>query len=269
MIALLHHQPVVAVLACLLLLPVAIAESGCLSRPESLTDAPCISLIVPAFFSPSSAPWTAALKGLPTVSAMIVNPANGPGPDQDSVYQAAITDARSKGMLVIGYIHTGFAQRNISEIHEDILNWFGWYQVDGFFLDQTSSDKDDVYYYQNIVRYVHEQATCKKEIVILNTAQVPDESYVSVGDITVIFEGTWKSYSSFSVPSWVFKYPASKFYHIIYDAPTIDTMNASLKQSLLLNCNNTYVTDAKGLKPFTTLPSYWTQEITTAGFVCP
>ena len=55
--------------------------------------------------------------------------------------------------------------------------------------------------------------------VWLNPGQYPDQSYMSIGDVVMVFEGTYAQYLGLQVPGWAGSYPASKFAHTVYATP--------------------------------------------------
>ena len=99
--------------------------------------------------------------------------------------------------------------------------------------------------------------------VWLNPGIYPDQAYMSVGDVVMVFEGTYAQYLSLDVPGWAHQYAASKFAHTIYATPD-SSLAAVLKLAQSRNADHVYVTDASGDNPYDVLPSYWTKEASAA-----
>ena len=89
---------------------------------------------------------------------VVVNPNNGPSTSKDSGYTACITYLRSKGVKVVGYVHTkvGYPDitgyRNINDVKTDIDTWFKFYTIDGIFVDEVSNQWPASYETQSTIQ---------------------------------------------------------------------------------------------------------------------
>ena len=75
-----------------------------------------------------------------------------------------------------------------------------WYGVTNIFLDEVSSGSGQLAYYRQLADYVH--SVNPGSAVMLNPGTYPDQQYMSVGDIVMVFENTYASYVNLQVPSW-------------------------------------------------------------------
>jgi hypothetical protein len=83
---------------------------------------------------------------------------------------------------------------------------------------------------------------------------------MSIANVVMVFEGSYSSYLSDQVPSWVSQYSPSQFAHVLYDMPQSDFASA-LNLSRERRAGHLYVTDLSGSgNPYGALPSYWSQE---------
>lgn len=224
----------------------------------------CQKMFIPAYFYPGSL-WDQADAGAPIVDVMIMNPASGPGTSIDSNYVAAVGNARAAGIKVIGYVHTSYGARDINVVKSEVDLYKLWYGVDGIFLDEVSSSAADLAYYQEAANYIRATAGT---YVALNPGVVPDESYISIGDTTVIFENTYNVYRTWSPPSWVNNYAASKFTHLVHATSSNNNMKKAISWSKSRNAGNVYVTNDVLPNPWDTLPSYWNSELTQINAGC-
>jgi hypothetical protein len=216
----------------------------------------CQSSFIPAFFTPQT--WTRAVSGSRVPSVMILNPASGPGTAPDPAFRAAVRRARSAGTRVIGYIGTNYAGAPLAQAQQYVRDYRVWYGVTGIFLDQTPTSGDQqIGYYQQLARYIHR--TSPAATIWLNPGVYPDQRYMSIGDVVMVFEGPFAHYQSLPVPNWAHRYPAARFGHTIYATPGADVARAvSLSRSR--NAGYVYITDASGSNPYRGLPSYWPRE---------
>lgn len=224
----------------------------------------CQKMFIPAYFYPGSL-WDQATAGAPVVDVMIMNPASGPGTSQDSNYVTAVQNARDAGIKVIGYVHTTYGQRNIDTVKGEVDTYLGWYNISGIFFDEVNSSAAGIPYYQNVSDYVKATAA---PYVALNPGVVPDQGYINISDTTVIFENTYSVYRTWSPPSWVNEYAASKFTHLVHATAGTNNMKKAISSSKSRNAGNVYVTNDLLPNPWDTLPSYWSSELTQINNGC-
>ncbi|BCN11578.1 hypothetical protein RPSD_34630 (plasmid) [Ralstonia solanacearum] len=118
------------------------------------------SLLVPAYIYPSGSggdAWTTlATTAQKVATTVILNPSSGPGSAQDANYVAAIAQIHAAGGKVIGYVSSAYATRSLSAVVQDISTYLSFYSVDGFFIDEMTSDSDTTHiqYYQSVYNYI-------------------------------------------------------------------------------------------------------------------
>lgn len=227
----------------------------------------CQAMTIPAYFYPGSL-WNQAVAGAPRVEIMVMNPMNGPGSAIDPMYAAAVSNARAAGILVAGYVYTGYGTRNTNTVMADIATYEAWYNVDGIFLDETASAATNVAYYRAIDDYIR---SFPSNLTILNPGIYPDESYMGAGDIILSFEGTYAAYnsSSYTIPAWARSYSPWRFWHAVYATSSQTRMNTAVNKSRNLNAAYLYVTQDTVPNPWDTLPTYWSAELVKLGELCP
>lgn len=224
----------------------------------------CQKMFIPAYFYPGSL-WDQAISGAPIVDVMVMNPASGPGSSQNSDYVTAVQNARDAGIKVLGYVHTSYSQRDINVVKSEIDLYLGWYNISGIFLDEVNSSAAAIPYYKNVSDYIKATAA---PFVALNPGTVPDQGYINISDTTVIFEGTYNTYKTWSAPGWVFEYPASKFTHLVHATSSSKNMKSAITRSKNNNARYVYVTNDVLPNPWDTLPSYWSTELTEINKGC-
>ncbi|HEV7216266.1 MAG TPA: hypothetical protein VGP33_14210, partial [Chloroflexota bacterium] len=86
-------------------------------------------------------------------------------------------------------------------------------------------------------------------------------------DIFVTFEGHYSDYSNgaYSQPAWVSNYSPSRFWHLVYDAPDVPSMQNAVSLATQRDAGWVYVTPngVNGGNPWGALPTdpYWTDEL--------
>lgn len=235
-------------------------------KSEGITGRYCQKTFVPAYFDASV--WPQATIGKHRPSAMILNPSTGIGagtaPNPD--YQSAARQARDKGIMILGYSSTAFGARPIAQIEADVRNYKAWYGVNGIFLDSVSGTASALPYYRQLANYIHR--TIPGSSVWLNAGAYPDQRYMSVGDVLMVFEGTYAQYRDIQVPSWAHNYPAARFANTIYDAVTGAQANSAISLSRNRNAGYVFVTNLTGPNPYDALPGYWSSEVTAISSGC-
>ncbi|WP_236572399.1 spherulation-specific family 4 protein [Burkholderia sp. 8Y] len=224
-----------------------------------------VSLVVPAYFDATAnvAYWDsltqAALKA-PTTA--ILNPDSGPGTSEDPAFVAAVSQLRAAGGHVLGYVSTAYAKRPLSDIVADINRYVSFYAVDGFFIDEMTSDDQlsDIQFYQSIYNYV--KGLKASYSVVANPGTNIPELYASLptADRFVVFEDDATSYAAYRPMQWQASYSTNRFVHIVYNVGAAQ-MPGVVKSAKLHGAGGIFVTSLSGPNPYSALPSYWQSEV--------
>lgn len=131
---------------------------------------------------------------------VIANPNNGPGSGKDWEYQKfteAINKVRSHGAKVVGYIYTCYgltkdtalcAGRTTADVLQDIANWKSWYNVDGIFLDENSSQVEQLAWYKDLDKAI--LAKWPDGLIVSNYGTQPAGRYLNRAGAPVMMENT-------------------------------------------------------------------------------
>ena len=207
------------------------------------------NMVIPAYFYDENLSQKVTKANLDDM-IVIVNPNNGPGDKNDSYYTNFITNLVNAHKIPIGYVYTKYSNRNLDEVENDIDKWIKLYpKIKGFFIDEVSSNKDDLTYYKTLSDYIHQKGDYYIE---LNPGTMPDKGYFDISDSVVVYEDRVKYYD-YNVCK---DYP-DKSAVIIYGANRNDMKNI-IKNS---NCKYYYITDDNLPNPYDSLPSYFDEEI--------
>jgi hypothetical protein len=234
-----------------------IAAGGIAVRLITESVRSCQQTLIPAYFYPG-ANWTEAIDSKPPPQIMIFDiTSSGAGSAPDRNYQAAVSRARAAGITLAGYASTNYARRPASAVETDVSHYKSWYGVTDIFLDQVSSTGGDLSYYRRLSDYIH--GTNPGSLVILNPGTYPDEAYMSIGDVVMVFEDSYANYVKLDVPKWVDNYPPSKFSYVIYGVSS-SQLAGVISMSKRRHAGYIYVTPNTGVNPYISLPSYWASE---------
>ncbi len=234
-------------------------------KSENIAGRYCQKAFVPAYFTAGG--WSQVTSARHTPTAMILNPATGigAGTAPNPAYQAVVRQARREGIMVLGYSSTVFGQRPSAQIEADVRHYESWYGVSGIFLDSVTGTSADFPYYKRLSDYIHQ--VIPGSSVWLNPGVYPERQYVSIGDVLMVFEGTYAQYLDVQVPSWARDYPATRFANTVYGAVTSGQANSAISLARSRNAGYVFVTNLSGSDPYDALPGYWSSEVTavTAG----
>ncbi|STY31287.1 Spherulation-specific family 4 [Legionella wadsworthii] len=222
-------------------------------------------IAVPSYFYPctgsSNCYWDQLINAAPTAGLVLINPYNGPGSTQSNDYVQQVIRAQNSAQTVQGYVYTSYGQRSLTAVKSDIDKYYSWYQVDGIFFDEGfSSDCSKLQYYQDLNSYVKSKGG--KGLTTINFGTGTPECYVDASDIMINFEASYSTYLNWQPMGWEIKYPASHFWHLIYN-----TTEQSLSNAINLAKNRhagwVYVTPDTLPNPWDSLPSanYWNSEL--------
>jgi Spherulation-specific family 4 len=233
------------------------AAGGIAARVITEPGRYCQQALIPAYFYPG-AEWTRAIESKPPPRLMILDVTrSGAGSSPDLNYQAAVGRARAAGITIAGYSDTDYTQRPAAAVESDVAHYKSWYGVTDIFLDGVSTGNGALAYYRRLSDYIH--TANPGSLVILNPGTYPDQSYMSMGDIVLAFEGDYREYVRLSVPRWVVDYPAGRFAYVIYGVTGSQLRNA-IGTARRSHAGYVYVTPDTGPNPYDSLPSYWTTE---------
>jgi hypothetical protein len=247
-----------AVAACSAAVAAHLPASPTAKSQHDATARYCRQLVVPAYFY-SSSMWAQAADSKPAPSNVILDISGvGAGDAPQAHFTAVVRQAKARGITLLGYVSTVNGQRPAAQVEREVRNYKQWYGVTSIFLDRVSGVQPQAAYYRQLVRYIHRFS--RGSSVWLNPGDFPDRDYMSIGDVVMVFEGTYSQYLSLRLPSWVHSYPASKFAHTIYATPGSSLINA-FKLATSRRAAHVYVTDGSGGNPYDVLPSYWPREI--------
>jgi hypothetical protein len=245
--------------------------------PITPSTAPCLSITVPAYFSTLSI-WKTAVADSPWNSKVsriiILNPNSGPGTAADPNNVTLVTTVHNAGGKVYGYVPTGYGADPIATVEAEIQNYITWYGVDGIFLDEASSNSNQIApYYQPLANFITSKISGGG--VMLNPGLYPDASYAAIVVPStsslqiVVFEHDYTTFTGVTAvpPGWSMNYPASMFVDIVYATPSANVANA-LSLAKQRNVGTVYITDQDLPNPYTTLPSYWSTLVQTSQAGC-
>ena len=234
-------------------------------KANSLHSGICEQLAVPAYFT---APyWIEAIKSKHPPADMILDISGvgaGSAPEASMLY--LVKKAQAAGVTVLGYSSTADGQRPIAQVEADVRDYASWYGVTSIFLDRVSGRSGQFSYYKQIAHYIH--AAHPGDEVWMNPGVYPDQNYMSIGDVMLVFEGTFAQYLADKVPSWTVYYPADRFAHTIYATPA-SAVGSAVRLARSRHAGYLYLTPDSGSDPYDALPAYWAQERAAVAAACP
>jgi hypothetical protein len=227
-----------------------------------------MELVVPAYYDPKATggSWAdIATTASKVTTTVIANPNSGPGVAEDPLYTSAIARVHAAGGKVIGYVSTSYSKRALSAVVKDINRYIAFYKLDGFFIDEMSSDNviAHVQYYQSVYNYV--KGLSPNFVVIANPGTNMPEMYASLptADRFVVFEDTATHYARYTPAAWQLRYPKSRFLHMVYNVSAAQ-MAGTMQYAAAHQASAVFITQLTLPNPYKALPGYWTQEITSA-----
>jgi Spherulation-specific family 4 len=224
-----------------------------------------LRLLVPAYIYPGGeghAQWQRLVDAAGKVDlVVVVNPDSGPGVERDPAYASAIVEAARSGVALVGYVNTGFGNRPIAQVKEDIDNWFRLYpRIGGVFLDQQAADSRHATHFAEIG--AHARGKIRDALVIGNPGTPCDESYLArrVADVVCIFSKA-EGFEPFEPPATLKEYDPSHLAALAYQVADAAAMRAMLKEAIVKRIGYIYITDGKWPNPWGQLPAYWDAEV--------
>eukprot|EP00759_Apiculatamorpha_spiralis_P011448 PhF_6_TR18882/c0_g1_i2/m.27495 len=138
---------------------------------------------------------------------------------------SALYNLELSGISVLMSIPTAYGKRNLNDVLGDISFWRNTTQnkscpVDGFFIDEVSSDVQYLSYYGSIAIRVRELPLPANKTILpifLDVGRNASERHMSVADTLILFDGPLLEFGwSWAAPSWTATYPWSSFAVIVH-----------------------------------------------------
>src|SRR5438445_7723542 len=214
-------------------------------------------VVIPLYTYPTDGSWAASLQAKnahPNVPIIaIINPSDGPGGSSDSNYVQGVKNFQAAGIIVIGYVATGYASHGMSDLDAQISRYKNWYSVNGIFFDEMANNQGNENYYSTLNTYVK---SLGMTMTMGNPGTSVPNSYIGTLDSLCIFEQgglpTLSYLSSYS------GHPKSNFAYI---GLSVSSLNTSYEVSSSNYVQWIYITDAGGGNPYNVLPSYFMNEV--------
>ena len=217
-------------------------------------------IVIPLYTYPTDGSWSASLqakKAHPNVPIIaIINPSDGPGGSSDSNYVQGVKNFQAAGIIVIGYVATGYASHGMSDLDAQISRYKNWYSVNGIFFDEMANNQGNENYYSPLNTYVK---SLGMTYTMGNPGTTTLKSYVGTLDSIIIYESAGTP--SLSYPASATFYPSyskSNFGFLAYSVPSLDT---SFETSTSTYVQWMYITNDGLSNPWDTLPSYFMNEV--------
>ena len=216
--------------------------------------------------SSSASVWSEAMSGAPAVGIIILNPANGPGNGSDPGVAQLVARAQGKGISVLGYVYTEWADGNVSLQQAEgwIDHYYAWYHVDGIMLDEANDTCGPAAFgfYQALYAYVKSKPS--PATVMLNPGKATGECYAGVSDVLLTFEDSYGVYlSDYHQNSWTTSFPPGHFFHIVLGVSTAVEMESVVITAIDRGAGWVFVTDlnVSSGNPYGSLPPYFDREV--------
>jgi hypothetical protein len=226
---------------------------------------PKLRILVPAYFYPSGQglkDWHRLIDAAARAPILAVaNPASGPGEAANPEYIEVISHAARRGVTVLGYVNTEYANRPPSEVRADVDLWVKNYSdVRGIFFDAQASQAANAEYYSSLRDYVRKKIP--RAVVITNPGTLCAEEYLarSISDVTCVYEFS-TGFDRFRLPTWAFKYPSGRFAAMPYKVANAELMKDYIQLAVRKELGVIYISDTGMPNPWERLPSYWDEEV--------
>ena len=244
-------------------------------------------LMVPAYFYPAGEglkTWNRLIDShapddrIEIVAIANINSGNV-GTTVDSNYADVIERAAKKGLTVIAYITSDYANAHgvssIETAKANVTNWFKLYpQLQGVFIDEQTSDGAAIPSYYEPLRK-HIRSVAPKALIVGNPGNNCVEDFLvkrpngPIMDVVIIHENneTKVPYIDAVPAAWMSNYSPARFAMLVH---TSATFGRQLRLARNRRTGYVFITDAVGpppdtIHPWGKLPTYWEDELQMIG----
>lgn len=205
----------------------------------------------------------AAKKAFPSVPFMVnINPESGPGSGPSSDWSSAITQLKSAGAVVTGYVPTGYGtDQTISSVENMISSYNSFYPglLDGIMFDEVSDSCSYYSFYQTVSNYARSlgynyiranpgSSICQTDVPLFN-------------DIAIYESSGYPSESTLSSSTFYPQYAKDVlgFGATIHSTTTYDSTWLHMATKYL---KWVYITDQTEPDPYAEYPAYFNSYLT-------
>lgn len=238
------------------------ADSGDSGDSGGAEPVRTMRLGIPGYAYAESAEWEGFVEGAEATGGfVIVNPDSGPGSTIDEAWVAAVAAARERGVVVLGYVPTGYGTREAESVDADVNQYTTWYDVDGIFFDEVGEECEALAgWYVERAAAADALVSSGDAFVVLNPGLLTCAAYLDAADVLVVAEDRLAQISDFEPADWMAEFGPERFMFLAYDAPGSD-LGQTLKYVHDAGIGWTYITDDRPRNPWDELPSYWEAEV--------
>lgn len=206
---------------------------------------------IPWYVHPAEDPesW-AALPGVPDLSLLVLNIADGPGAADDPYYPEAL--AALPRLPWLGYVNLDYGRRPTAQVLADARAWRERYAVTSLFLDCVPGPEQQHGALRRLVRRLRPEV----DRLVGNPGQAGYPDLVRLFDVTVVFEDGWDRYRQAELPAWHADLGPDRLWHLVHSCPT-DTLDAAWELAATRPVGHFFATDR-------TMPHPWQGFATTA-----
>ena len=226
---------------------------------------------------PTLASWTQVETAAPTVKYSIVNicAPNGtgsgcgsPATETNPAWVPTIKTLKADGITPLYYISTNYGALSLTTLESELKNAITWYGVTSPMFDTTAtggtctnggSPLPCTTYYKDLYTYsVNSGAVA---VVYNPGTTVPSTYMFGSKEIIQVFEGTAAQFEGASFPSWMSTYSPGQFAATLSVGKST-TIGVDVKDAVKDHIGNFYEDDEAESPNYSTLPAFWTTEVT-------
>src|SRR2546428_3896784 len=211
-------------------------------------------------FTTTQCTWTnviQARQAYPSVPLLaVINPNSGPGRSIDPNYVQGIKNLQAAGVVVLGYVWTGYGRVSLSKVESQVSSYKNWYAVNGIFFDGMAYVTGSEKYYSTLNSYVK---SLGMTYTMGNPGTTTLKSYIGTLDSIIIYESSGTPSLSYLASATFYpSYSKSNFGFVSYSVPSLDT---AFETSATNYVQWSYITNDGLSNPWDTLPSYFMNEV--------
>ncbi|MDQ6862348.1 MAG: spherulation-specific family 4 protein [Thermoproteota archaeon] len=210
--------------------------------------------IMPLYIYPTNPSWStvATIKDAhPKVPIVVIaNPNSGPGNSPDSNFVNGINKLRAHGVVVIGYVATGYGSKSLAYLGGQINKYRSWYNVNGILFDEMSNVAGNENYYRTLSNYAKSLGL---SYTVGNPGTDVPATYVGTVDTILIYEN--RGYPSLGyLDGWHSHYNKSNWGMTSFGDPYLSQLWIAYAKQYV---GYIFITNDVLPNPYDSLPSYF------------
>ncbi len=192
--------------------------------------------------------------------SLAVNPSDGPGTARDGSWGALFSAGAAAGVPVVGFVPTEGGARDGDDVARELGRYVAWYDGAGVWLSTSGASAcSAVAAYTEAAGHA-DSADADKDALVVIQSDLDCPELLDAADVVVVAAESASAFGARAARDWMGAESPERFAAWVWEADAA-ALPGVFEHARELGIGHVYVTDAPEAAAFTTLPTYWADEV--------